>query len=101
MLVSELFPHLTKQVLRDLRRLKRADLAEQVMQLDIVERFRCGMNTCGTFYTQTIEFRKRIAEHGTEIMLECGASLTEVDGKIVEIETLDPEVEVSLRQVIP
>jgi len=36
---------------RDLRRLKRTDLAAQVMSLHIVDRCRGGSEACGTFYT--------------------------------------------------
>ena len=52
MLVYEVFPELTKQILHDLRRLKRTDLAAQVMKLTIVDRCRCGSEACGTLYTQ-------------------------------------------------
>ncbi len=101
MLVHELFPELAKQIFRDLRRLKRTDLAAQVMSLHIADRCRCGSEACGTFYTQGTESRKRMPRHGTDLMLECGANVTEVDGRIVEIETLDPQVNETLRRVIP
>ena len=101
MLVHELFPDPAKQILRDLRRLKRTDLAGQVMDLRVVDRCRCGSQACGTFYTEDTEFRKRIPSHRTDIILECGAKVTEGDGKIVEIETLDPHVNEALSRVIP
>jgi hypothetical protein len=101
MRVHELFPELASRILRDLRRLKRTDLAEQVANLSIVDRCRCGSEACGTFYTQADEFRNRLPKHGTDIMLECGANVTEVNGKIVEIETLDPQVDETLRRVLP
>jgi hypothetical protein len=101
MLLPELFPELAKEIFHDLRRLKRHDLAAQVMDLRVVDRCRCGETVCGTFYTQGANLRKRIGTHGTDIMLECGANVTEVDGTIVEIETLDPKVTESLRMEIP
>jgi len=101
MLVQELFPELARLILRDLRRLKRNDLAKQVANLRIVDRCRCGSGACGTFYTQETEFRKLIKMHGIDIMLECGANVTELNGRIVEIEALDPQVEESLRRIIP
>src|SRR6267154_1117645 len=96
MLVCELFPELAKHVLHDLRGLKRTDLAAQVMNLRIVDRCRCGSKACGTFYTQEAESRKRMPTHRTDIVLECGAILTEMDGMIVGIETLDPQVNEAL-----
>jgi hypothetical protein len=101
MLINDLFPDLAKQLVRDLRKLKRTDLAEQVMNLRIVDRCRCGSEPCGTFYTQETESRQRMAKHATDIMLKCGAILTEAQGRIVEIQTLDPQVDDVLRQVIP
>ena len=101
MLVSELFPELAKHILRDLRRLKRNDLAAQVMNLRVVDRCRCGEAACGTFYTQGTESRRRMPTLGTDIMLDCGAIVTEVHGRIVEVETLDPKVNETLCRVIP
>lgn len=101
MLINDLFPDLAKQLVRDLRKLKRTDLTEQVMNLRIVDRCRCGSHACGTFYTEEAESRKRIAKHATSITLKCGANLSEAQGRIVEIETLDPQVDDVLRRVIP
>ena len=101
MLVRELFPELAKQILHDLRRLKRSDLAAEMMNLRVVDRCRCGEPVCGTFYTQDADLRKRIGTSGIDIMLECGATVTEVKGRIVEIETLDPQVTEMLCRVIP
>jgi hypothetical protein len=39
--------------------------------------------------------------HGPDIILECGANVTEAGGRIVEIETLDPQVNEALRRVVP
>ena len=101
MLIPELLPDLAEQIFHDLRQLKRNDLAGQVMNLRIVDRCRCGSEACGTFYTQEAEFRKRTPTHGNDIMLNCGANVTEVDGRIVEIETLDPQVNRTLCRLIP
>jgi hypothetical protein len=101
MLVHELFPELAKQILHDLRGLKRNDLAAQVMKLRVVDRCRCGSGACGTFYTQEAESRKWIPEYGVDIMLNCGAKVAEIEGTIVEIETLDPQVNEALCRVIP
>ena len=101
MLVGELFPELTHQLLRDLRRLKRTDLSEQIVSLRVIDRCRCGSDTCGTFYTQDAEFRKRSARSRADLMLPCGANLFESGGTVVEIETLDPRVQAVLRRVIP
>jgi hypothetical protein len=101
MLVRELFPELAKQILHDLRRLKRNDLAAEMINLRVVDRCRCGEAVCGTFYTQDADLRKRIGTSGIDIMLECGATVTEVKGRIVEIETLDPQVTEMLCRVIP
>jgi hypothetical protein len=100
MLACELFPELATQIFHDLRGLKRHDLAAQIMTLRVVDRCRCGSALCGTFYTEEADLRKGIV-HGTDIMLECGANVTEVDGRIVEIETLDPHVTDTLREVFP
>jgi hypothetical protein len=99
MLVNELFPKLANQIFRDLLKLKRNDLAEQVMSLRIIDRCRCGAEACGTFYTEDAEPRRR--RRGADLTLHCGASVTEAGGKIVRIETLDPQVEEVLRRVIP
>ncbi|MGJ5816076.1 hypothetical protein [Paludibaculum fermentans] len=101
MLVRELFPELAKQVLRDLRTLRRNDLAAEVMNLRVEDRCRCGAAMCGTFYTQGADFRKRMGTNGIAIMLECGATVTEAKGRIVEIETLDPHITEMLSRVIP
>jgi len=101
MLVRELFPELAKQIFHDLRRLKRYDLAADVMNLRVVDRCRCGESVCGTFYTQDAELRKRIGTNGIDIMLDCGATVTEAKGRIVQIETLDPYVTETLCRVIP
>jgi len=101
MLVHELFPELADQVRRDLRKLKRIDLAEQVMQLRIVDRCRCGSEACGMFYTEGVEFRRQNTKQRADLMLQSGASISEAHRKIVEIETLDPQVERALRRIIP
>jgi hypothetical protein len=103
MLVHELFPELARQILNDLRRMRRSDLAAQVMSLHIVDRCRCGSDACGSFYTQDVgsSERRRMPHRGTDIMLECGATVTEVDGMVVEVETLDPFVNRILRRIIP
>ena len=99
MLVQEMFPDLAKRIFGDLRRLRRSDLAEQVTKLRIVDRCRCGSEACGTFHTEDPEFRNR--KPRTDIILQCGAKLTEAGGRIVEIETLDPAVQAELRRLIP
>jgi hypothetical protein len=101
MFVYELFPELAKQILRDLRRMKRTDLAAQVMNLRVVDRCRCESEACGTFYTQEAESRNGTATRGISIMLECGANVTEAAGVIVAVETLDRQVNEALRRVIP
>ena len=101
MLVRELFPELAKHILQDLRRLKRNDLAAEMMNLRVVDRCRCGEAICGTFYTQDADLRERIGASGIDLMLECGATITELKGRIVRIETLDPQVTETLCRVIP
>jgi hypothetical protein len=101
MLVAELFPELAKQIVLDLRGLKRNDLAAQVMNFSVVDRCRCGAAACGTFYTEGTDSRRRMPRRGTAIILDCGAIVTEVGGRIVEIETLDPKVNETLCRVIP
>ena len=101
MLVHELFPELAKQILDDLRKLKRSDLAARVMNLRIVDRCRCGSEVCGTFYTEGAHSKRRAGTRGASIILNCGANLMEAGGRIVEIEILDPRVTEAVRRVIP
>jgi hypothetical protein len=101
MLMHDVFPGLANQMQRDLGQLRRFDLAEQVMKLNIVDRCRCGLEACGTFYTEEVESRKLRLRYRTYIMLRCGANVTEAGGRILEVETLDPAVEAQLRRLIP
>jgi len=101
MLVREVFPELAKEILHDLRRLKRNELAAEMTNLRVVDRCRCGEAVCGTFYTEDADLRKRFGASGIDIMLECGSTVTELKGRIVRIETLDPQVTEMLCQVIP
>jgi hypothetical protein len=101
MLVKDLFPALASQVCRDLRRLKRADLAEQLSDLRVRDRCRCGSEVCGTFYTEDTKFERRPKQRVASRILRCGAIIHEAGGRIVEIETLDPAVNTELLRLMP
>jgi hypothetical protein len=99
MLLQETFPELAKEMYADLRKLKRLDLAEQISMLQIIDRCRCGLEGCGTFYTELTPNRR--SRSGVDMTLQCGATVTELRGTIVRVETLDPTVEATLRRLVP
>src|SRR5260370_27057972 len=101
MLICETFPDLTEKMMRDLRRLRRDALADQMKNLHLVDRCRCGSTSCGTFYTAQADSRARRSRRRASTILQCGVIVTEVGGRIVEVETLDPVVESALRRLIP
>lgn len=100
-LLTDVFPALARQILLDLRKLKRLDLADQIKTLEIVGRCRCGRDHCGTFHTMPLAERQKFRGDSGAMFPMCGAILTEAKGHIVNIETLDPQVESILRQLIP
>lgn len=99
--MQDTFPELAKGIAADLRKLRRFDLVEQVPQLHIVDRCRCGLEACGTFYTEFPDSRKRKVGNGIDVSLSSGVTLTEAAGTIVRVETLDPRIETALRGLIP
>ena len=99
--MCETFPELAKHIFADLRKQRRLDLAEQVATLDIIGRCGCGLEACGTFYTELPGRQKPALQHGIDITLRCGATVKERGGTIVQVETLDPTVEAELRRLIP
>jgi hypothetical protein len=52
MLVIDMFPLLSEELLQLLEDAGEADLASQVSALSIVDRCRCGDDFCASFYTQ-------------------------------------------------
>ena len=94
-LLTDVFPALARQILLDLRKLKRLDLADQIKTLEI------GRDHCGTFDTMPLAERQKLRGDSGAMFPMCGVILTETKGHIVNIETLDPQVESILRQLIP
>ena len=89
-------PELAKTLRADLRKIRQAGLADQVVDLRIYDRCRCDSPNCGTFYCVSEQERKKLAGHGHDI-----GDVTVANGRIVRVETLSPEVDRVLRRIFP
>lgn len=98
-LFAETFPDLAKQISLDLRKLKRRDPADQIKSLEIVHRCRCGQEDCGTLQTIAATERRKFRGHRNTMFLSPVLGLTEAEGHILDIETMDAEVEFDLREL--
>src|SRR5262249_41636691 len=89
--LSEVLPKCANQLEAALRRIRRRDLASQVKDLRIYGR--CGCESkCGTFYCLPLETYRQVSRFGTDTT----GIVTESKGKIIRVETLDPEIEAAL-----
>ena len=88
--LAEVLPGLPGDILGGLRDADRMDLADQVADLRIRSRCRCGDAFCGSFYTAT----KRGPAPGLEtVPLSSDIILDVIDGAIVFVEVLNrPDV---------
>jgi hypothetical protein len=90
MLVSEVFPELSKELEELLQKRGEAELAGHIVELNLLDRCRCGDDFCATFYTQP----KPAARYGPDhraMDLDANAGmiiLDVVEGRIVCIEIL-------------
>jgi hypothetical protein len=84
------FPNAAEEIAAELRSVGRDDLARQVPGLRIVERCRCGEDTCGTFYARDAWGNQRIMGKPVHVVLPSGVTVTEVGGVIICVETLNP-----------
>lgn len=102
--VADLFPAFLAELQTLLLREKRPDLSQQLGQLPVVDRCRCGDADCSHFYTAP----KPSGSYGPgheNLMLPTKQGLVVVDlvdGTIVGIEVLDrPDVKVALDRYLP
>lgn len=96
----EVLPDLSKQVYHDFRRLRRMDLAEQVMALRIVDRCRCGSEYCGAFKTESSVAPAPQTEASQPHNLR-GGLVHEVRGRKVRIETFGSGIDRRMREIFP
>lgn len=98
-LLFEIFPQLARGLVRDLRRAGREDLANQLAGLRVADRCRCGALACGTLLSSA---STTVGNGGVDATLMLGNGNVSVSrGQIVSIETLSPEIEAVLRQLLP
>ena len=96
--LREVLPELAKVLRADLRRIGERALAEQIPDLKIYGRC-CNAPPCGRFYCVPEKERREL--HGKGLTRNVGLDLTVAKGKIIEVETLLPEVDAVLRQIFP
>jgi hypothetical protein len=103
MLVSELFPELSQELEQLLRDKGEAELAEQVSDLELVDRCRCGDDFCATIYSQPKP--KRFGPDHRAMDLDANTGMIIVDvvaRKIVCIEILYRDlIRKKLLEVLP
>jgi hypothetical protein len=95
--VREVLPQLAKSLQSDLSMRGRADLAAQVPDLRIYGRCPCQRPGCGTFYCAPSKEYARLARVGSDTW----DPVTVAKGKIIRVETLDPEVDAVLKRLFP
>jgi hypothetical protein len=104
MLVSEMFPELSRELEELLRDKGEAELADQVSELKLVDRCRCGDDFCATMYTQPKPRRRYGPDHhAMDLDANTGMIILDVvERKIVSIEILyrDP-IRKRLLEVLP
>lgn len=77
------------------------DLAAALGECEIVDRCRCGSDTCGTFYLQLpASIAARLRRRSGKPIGD-GALIRWLGNSRICIETFDPAVEASLRQFLP
>jgi len=107
MLLSEVFPELSKELQGLLHGGGEAELAEQVPLLNILDRCRCGDDFCATIYTQPPPVGRYGPNHRTirtiDLDAENGMIIVDVVSKeIACIEILNrDEIRKKLLEVLP
>ena len=96
--LRDVLPELAKSLSLDLRKIGERALAEQVSDLKIYGRC-CNSFPCGRFYCVPQEERQEPYRRG--LTRNVGLELIVAKDKIVEIETLLPEVDAVLQRVFP
>jgi hypothetical protein len=104
MLVSEAFPELSQELEGLLRNKGEAELADEVSDLKLFDRCRCGDDFCSTMYTQP-EPRRRYGPDHRSIDLDANTGMIIVDvveRQIVCIEILYRDaIRKKLLEVLP
>jgi hypothetical protein len=90
-LLRDIFPELVTELEWSLRKRRKRELAARIRDLRIYGRCDCGSG-CGTFYCLPPDERRKLFSGASalEHPLYVAAS-----GEILEVETLDPEVDAS------
>jgi hypothetical protein len=100
LLASDLFPELLEELRLCLLAYERPELIEQLVDLEIVDRCRCGESSCATFYT--VPPPEGAWGPGHESLLldsETGMLVLDVlDSKIVSVEVLNRD---DIREKLP
>jgi hypothetical protein len=102
--VGELFPAFTRELQSLAVQEGRPDLAEQIPNLPVVARCKCGDDNCAHFYTAPLPPGPYLSGH-TCLPLPSLAGLVVLDlvnDRIVAIEVLDrPDVKPALDRLLP
>jgi hypothetical protein len=104
MLVSEEFPELSQELQDLLRKRGEGQLAEQVPDLNLLDRCHCGDNVCATIYTQLKPIKKYGPGHRSmDLDAETGMIILHVvESKIACIEILHrDDVRAKLVKLLP
>jgi hypothetical protein len=96
--LRDVLPSLAINLLADLRKLGERDLSEQISELRIYGRC-CDASPCGRFYCLPTDERREL--HRRKLTRTVGLEYTVANGRIVEVETLSPEVDAALKAVFP
>jgi hypothetical protein len=94
-LVREVLPEFAQKLRTSLLRMRQPQLAEQVPELRIYGRCDCGMADCSTVYCVPPDERERLRGFGDDTY----DPVTVAKGKIVSVQTLDPEIHAILKQL--
>jgi hypothetical protein len=96
-LVRDAFPHLAKPLAASLRKRGHPELATQVPDLRIYGRCPCKARNCGTVYCVPPEEYKRLVR----LVCAIGDVWVARGTIIIEVETLDSEVDAVLDRLFP
>jgi len=93
----EVLPELALALRHGLRKHGYRELSDKLAELRIYGRCECG-RPCGTFYCPSAEERQRLFRHGEWID---GDVFFVAQGRILEIQTLDKNVDAVLVELFP
>lgn len=96
--LRDVLPSLAADLRADLRRIGERDLSEQITELRIYGRC-CDASPCGRLYCLPRDERQEL--YRLKRTRNIGLEYTVADGRIVEVETLSPEVDAVLKSVFP